>query len=183
LNHLNGLSACRDCLCLQGFGYHKFPANAHGNPKSSVWLVGADPRNIAGQLNPVFWRGASAINLRNPLEEEFGKPLEALFYLTDVVKCQRSPAQRRIPIEALHRCPQKWLQLEIEALRPRVVIALGSDAAQVLSALHTNEAIGEVEYLPHPSPANGLAIRQRYGGAGWEGYMRELIEVCSRAIR
>ena len=40
------IQTCRACQSLEAFGYHKFPADVHGNKSSRVWIVGSDPRAI-----------------------------------------------------------------------------------------------------------------------------------------
>lgn len=85
-----GVAACTRCS-LEPVGYWKFSTAAHGNPSSRVWLVGLNPRDIQAEIRagetPRYWTGPSGRNLRSPIEEHFGRTLEELVYLTDVVKC------------------------------------------------------------------------------------------------
>ena len=174
-----GINACTICSAFAKFGYWKFPDDVHGNPASPIWIVGADPRRIDVALqhgeSPAYWMGASRRNLRDPLENHYSRRLEDFVYLTDAVKCQR-PA-RNIPPEATVTCPPTWLTRELEVLRPRAILAVGTDALAALARC-SDEADGceaEIVDMPHPSPANGRAIRERFGIEGWSGYHEQLL--------
>ena len=157
------IQACRACKSLEAFGYHRFPSNVHGNKNSGVWIVGSDPRAINQEENPRYWTGRSRPNLRDPLEGAFGEALEDLVYLTDLVKCQRPG--RQICSEQIKKCPTRFLNRELTILKPHAVIVLGT----VAKAFFENDVNGANRaaksfYLPHPSPANGNAVRQVYHG-------------------
>ena len=175
------LQDCTRCSSLQGTGYWKFPVDAHGNPESKVWIVGLNPRKIdtalrAGQ-SPRYWTGRSRSNLRDPIEERFGRPLEELVYLTDVIKCQGDGRALRDPLRI---CPNLWLRCELVLLRPSAILTLGREAERALDNVETLLAETEVVNLLHPSPINGPAVRMSYGSRMWSGYHDELISALER---
>ncbi|MCH7580796.1 MAG: uracil-DNA glycosylase family protein [Chloroflexi bacterium] len=182
----DGVSACTECAVFRSRGYWKFPAEAHGNPASPVWILGACPRKIDDDLragrSPRYWTGQSARNLRQPIEEHFGKSLEELVYLSDVVKCQCDGTPFREP---LGTCPDLWLRPELGLLQPKAILSLGKDAMKALADCQDIVARFEVEViqLPHPSPANGNEIRRKYGDRLWSAYRTEVVEVVARWLR
>lgn len=171
---------CDLCECYQDFGYFKFPHGSYGKKRSKVWIIGADPRNIVSESAPGFWKGASGLNLRRPIEVSFKMDLEFLFYLTDVVKCQRNG--KNIASEARNRCP-KWMDKEIQILKPKAAIVLGTDAKELLLRNMFDRHFEEIAFLPYPSPANGKAIRKLFGELKWDGYRKKLLEACQHFLK
>ncbi len=127
-----------------------------GNPKAGLMLIGEGPgydedvqgRPFVGRAGQLLTKILEAIQLGR---EEV--------YIANIVKCR--PPQNRNPepdeIESCH----PFLLKQIQAIRPRVICALGTFAAQTL--LRTNEKItslrgrffefGEVKLIPTFHPA------------------------------
>ena len=179
-----GIQACKCCQHFTGFGWHKFKPEKHGNPKSTIWIVGTDPRKIAGNPDADFWRGASKHNLREPLEEATGRKLEEVAYFTDVVKCQRKG--KSLNHLVCKNCVRSWLRRELVVLNPEYILALGPDAHAAVRQFEVpllKRRLVEIKFMPHPSPANGNQIRETYGSGGWNHYRTELKNTLTRWLR
>ncbi len=151
-------------------GWRKFPASAVGRVDARFVLVGEAP-GIASIVNGRQWTGAGGMILRREIRR-LGLDLEDLFYLTNAVKCWPAASRRggrgrpgnRSPLPAEARRCRPFLEAELEAIRPEVVVAVGGLAARAvldqpvrLPADHGRRyRVGdrEVVVLLHPANAN-----------------------------
>jgi uracil-DNA glycosylase len=171
------LENCRFCKEFRIFGWYKFNKNKHGNLRSKIWIVGTDPRKIKSESDPSYWKGKSKVNIRKPIEDHFNTSLEDIVYLTDLVKCQREG--RELNDEVCKNCVKKFLLKELILLRPEYILTLGTDAESVFNIIKESlkkRGLKEIKCLPHPSPANGKKIKEKYPTDAWNGYRNEIVE-------
>lgn len=118
------------------------PVPGEGNPHAGLMCVGEAPgatedatgRPFVGQAGQLLDRILSAINLsRNDV------------FICNVLK--HRPPQNRNPLPDEVRACSPYLVRQIELIRPRVIVALGTFAAQTL--LNTKEPIGKLRGKVH----------------------------------
>jgi mutator protein MutT/uracil-DNA glycosylase family 4 len=135
------VAECRACPTIRP--YAKFAPVAAGRRDARFVLVGEAP-GIASIERARQWTGAGGMILRREIRR-LGLDLEDLFYLTNAVKCwpaeRARPGRRpgnRSPLRSeASRC-RPFLEAELEALRPEVIVAVGAVAARaVLGSSHS----------------------------------------------
>lgn len=158
---------CKQCRLHEGRTHVVFGA---GDPAAALVFVGEAPGHdedlhgepFVGQAGQLLTRIIAAIGLTREQ-----------VYITNVIKCR--PPQNRNPLpDELAAC-RPILQAQLACLRPRVLCALGTFAAQVL--LQTDEKIsrlrgrfhplGDIQVMPTYHPAF-LLRNPRYKRAVWE---------------
>ncbi|AEK72208.1 Uracil-DNA glycosylase superfamily protein [Thermococcus sp. 4557] len=114
---------------------------ANGWVGSGVVLVGEAPgRRGCGKTGICFYRDASGMLLRKTL---FSLGINPDFlYITNVLKC--NPPQNRL--RGVPEGAYELLAMEIEAIKPGAIFAIGRTAEKTLKELGF-----EVEYLKHPA--------------------------------
>lgn len=133
------VSACSLCSLAQGA---KNPVPGEGNPNADLVCVGEAPgatedelgRPFVGQAGQLLTKILAAINLSR--EEVF---------ICNVLK-HRPPGNRNPLPEEVKAC-SPYLVRQIQLLSPRVILALGTFAAQTL--LQTKEPIGKLRGRIH----------------------------------
>ena len=123
------LGDCRRCRLHQGRKHIVFGA---GNPQARLVLVGEGPGYeedvhglpFVGQAGQLLTKILKAIHLRR---EDV--------YIGNIIKC-RPPGNRNPEQEEIAAC-LPFLQRQIRAIRPRLICALGTFAAQTLLQSHT----------------------------------------------
>jgi DNA polymerase len=169
---------CRDCPGADAATQTVF---GEGGPDAKVMLVGEQPGDQEDLRGKPF-QGPAGQLLRAAIAE-LGWPAQAV-YLTNAVKHfhHELRGKRRI-----HKTPGQqeaaaclhWLEAEIEALRPRAIVALGATAVRSLLGAslsvteHDGQWLQRADGLPvlvclHPAailradPARRAALRQRW---------------------
>ncbi len=107
------------------------PVPGDGPTNALVMLVGEGP-------------GANEDQSGRPFTGQAGKVLAALLsscnlsrdevYITNVVKC-RPPSNRNPKPDEIDACVPRWLNLELQMVKPTIVVALGAFATRALSGL------------------------------------------------
>ncbi len=123
------LGDCRRCRLHKGRKHIVFGA---GNPQARLVLVGEGPGYeedmhglpFVGQAGQLLTKILKAIHLRR---EDV--------YIGNIIKC-RPPGNRNPEPEEIAAC-LPFLQRQIRAIRPRLICALGTFAAQTLLQTHT----------------------------------------------
>ncbi len=108
-----------------------------GNPRARLMFVGEGPGEDEDRQGEPFVGKAG--QLLNRMIQAMGLTREAV-YIANVVKC-RPPGNRTPAPDEIATC-RGFLERQIEILRPEVICALGSVAAQTL--LSTGEKIGRL---------------------------------------
>jgi len=104
------------------------PIVGEGSTDATIMVVGEAPgKNEDLQGRPFIGRSGQ---LLNELLAEVGLEREQV-YITNIVKC-RPPSNRNPEVEEVDAC-FPYLRTQIELIRPKVIIALGTFAAQVLT--------------------------------------------------
>jgi len=119
-----GIRACRRCP-LGAQRLHAVPGE--GNPAAEILFVGEAPgydedrqgRPFVGKAGQLLDRMIEAMGLRR--EEVF---------IANVLKCH--PPENREPNDQEIQCCRPWLEAQIRAIRPRVIVALGAHATRTL---------------------------------------------------
>ena len=113
-----------------------------GNPNANLVFIGEGPgatedaqgRPFVGQAGKLLDEIIQAIGLRR----------EAV-YITNIVKCR--PPQNRKPLPDEMAACMPYLHRQLALIRPRVIVALGSTAAEAL--LNTRKGLGELRGKVH----------------------------------
>lgn len=121
----NALLTCHSCkLCEQAIG----PTTYNGTPTSPLALIGEGPGGVEDEYG---------VPLVGPSGQLLDKALAAVkvtrdkVYTSNVIKCR--PKNNRTPtIEEGKFCAEHWLDKEIQLVRPKVIVALGSVALKYL---------------------------------------------------
>lgn len=129
-------AACTACVLHEGRNQSVF---ARGNPKTDLVFVGEGPGYHEDQQGLPFVGNAGA--LLDRMVTAMGYPRDGV-YICNVVKCR--PPQNRTPKPEEAGSCKPFLTGQLDAIRPRVIVALGRCAA---------ENLGQVEP----------------GGRGWRG--------------
>jgi uracil-DNA glycosylase family 4 len=164
-----GVAACRVCPALAP--YRKHPPESFGTTRTGYVLVGE-----AGSRSPRPFDDPAGRTLREALravEDPAYRDLEDLFFLTQAVRCapQRKGGKgSRAPTRGECKACRPYLHFELRALHPRLVVAVGSLAAEAAlgEPVRIVEAHGrrwrrgdlEVLTLATPSPRNGAALKR-----------------------
>jgi uracil-DNA glycosylase family 4 len=134
---------CRKC----GLGSSRtHPVPGEGNPRARIMFVGEAPgADEDAQGRPFVGKAGQ---LLDKIIEACGLKREEVF-IGNVLKC-RPPDNRDPRPEEIVSC-LPYLQRQIEAIEPEIIVALGAHAARTL--LNTNKGIGELrgqfhEYFP-----------------------------------
>jgi 8-oxo-dGTP diphosphatase len=130
---VRAVGTCTACRTIRG--HRKFPPRAAGRRDARFMLVGEAP-GIASIDNGRQWTGAGGMLLRREIRR-LGLDLEDLFYLTNAVKCWpaapgRRPGNRSPRASEVARC-RPFLEAEIRALDPEVIVAVGAVAARLVA--------------------------------------------------
>lgn len=132
-------ASCQACgLCA---GRKHSTLQAPGTPAQADWLVVGDPPGEdEDRLGQPFVEqpGLLLDNMLKALGASRGGQGRQGAHLSNVVKCR--PPMGRLPQAAeLAQCAQ-YLQRELELVRPKLIVAMGRFAAQLLLAEHPREA-------------------------------------------
>ena len=126
-----------------------------GNPRAELMFVGEAPgadEDLQGE--PFVGRAGQ---LLTKIIEAMGLTREDV-YIANVIKC-RPPGNRAPEPDEIETCEPFLLQ-QIDAIRPRVIVALGTHAAHAL--LQTNAPISRLRGQVHefrPSRGSGYSIK------------------------
>jgi len=134
------LQGCRRCRLCEGRTTVVFGS---GNPRADLVVIGEGPgaeedaqgKPFVGRAGQLLTRMLEAVQLAR---DEV--------YITNAVKC-RPPGNRNPEPDELAACAP-FLAAQLAVIRPKVVLALGSVAAQAL--LRTREPIGKLRGRVHP---------------------------------
>ena len=118
------LAGCRGCALCDGRRTVVFGV---GNPKARLMFVGEGPGAEEDRQGEPFVGRAG--QLLTKMIEAMGFRREDV-YIANVVKC-RPPGNRDPEPDEIEAC-EPFLKAQIEAIRPRVVVALGRFAVQTL---------------------------------------------------
>jgi DNA polymerase len=114
-----------------------------GSPHAELMFVGEAPGADEDRLGEPFVGRAGQL-LTKIIEAGLGIP-RADVYIANVIKC-RPPENRNPEPDEIAAC-QPFLWQQIDLIKPRVIVALGTFAAQAL--LKTDVAISRLRGRPH----------------------------------
>jgi uracil-DNA glycosylase len=103
-----------------------------GNPKAKLMFIGEAPGQSEDEEGLAFIGRAGT--LLTECLENFQVSREDV-YIANIVKC-RPPGNRDPELDEIAQC-QPFLEAQIDAIGPKVIVALGKFAAQWLSATET----------------------------------------------
>ena len=133
---VQAVAACQACQLCSGRRAPVF--GRPGPPQPADWLVLGEPPDeeeeragtaFAGQVGQLLDNMLRAVGLTRASAESAGAPASRA-YLSNVVKCR--PAVVRIPQPQELLACEPFLQRELALVKPRVILAMGRFAAQVL---------------------------------------------------
>ena len=182
----NDIDACRRCdlweRATQGVG-------GEGSRKARLMLVGEQPGDEEDQQGKPFVGPAGKL-LRRLVSEAGIAPPD--FYLTNAVKhfSWEPRGKRRIhktPTQRQMAACNEWLEREIGAVKPRVIVALGATALRAVTGARITITAARESDLHHPSGARifatyhpSAALRAPDDNAR-ETLMRTLVDDLRRA--
>ncbi|HJR17707.1 MAG TPA: uracil-DNA glycosylase [Gemmatimonadales bacterium] len=129
------------------------PVPGHGNPDARLVLVGEGPGATEDAQGKPFVGQAG--NLLNGILEAIEVPRESV-YITNIVKCRPPQNRKPLPDEIAACIP--YLHRELEIIRPKVILALGSTAAEAI--LGMRKSLGELRNKVHTY--NGIPLVVTY---------------------
>lgn len=148
---------CTRCRLSQGRTHLVFGV---GNPKAELMFVGEAPgRDEDRQGEPFVGRAGK---LLNKIIEAMGLRREDV-YIANVVKC-RPPENRNPAPDEISTC-EPFLLRQIELIQPKVIVCLGTFAAQTL--LQTDARIGALRSRFHAWP--NAVVKEQFETALAEG--------------
>lgn len=115
---------------------------ARGNPQTSVMVVGEAPGEEEDKTGQPFVGRAG--KLLDVLLQAVGFPRDSV-YICNVLKCR--PPQNRNPLPNEIEACSGFLQGQIDAIAPKMLLAVGKFAAQTL--LQSEESIGRLRGQVH----------------------------------
>ena len=124
-------ATCTRCVLHEGRTRSVF---ARGNPDTDLVFVGEGPGYHEDQKGVPFVGNAGA--LLDRMVSAMGYPPDGV-YICNVVKC-RPPENRTPKLDEAAAC-QPYLLGQLEAVRPRVIVALGRCAAETLGQLEADD--------------------------------------------
>jgi DNA polymerase len=125
----------------------------HGNASARLVLIGEGPgANEDAQGKPFV---GQAGNLLNGILDAIEVPRESV-YITNIVKCRPPQNRKPLPDEIAACIP--YLHRELEIIRPKVILALGSTAAEALCGVR--KSLGELRNKVHTY--NGIPLVVTY---------------------
>jgi DNA polymerase len=125
----------------------------HGNPDARLVLIGEGPgASEDAQGKPFVGQAGS---LLNGILEAIEVPRDSV-YITNIVKCRPPQNRKPLPDEIAACIP--YLHRELEIIRPKVILALGSTAAEAL--LGVRKSLGELRNKVHTY--NGIPLVVTY---------------------
>lgn len=124
-----------------------------GNPKARLVLVGEGPGATEDSTGRPFVGQAGA--LLNGILEAIEVPRDSV-YITNIVKCRPPQNRKPLPDEIAACIP--YLHRQLEIIRPKVILALGSTAAEAM--LGVRKSLGELRNKVHTY--NGIPLVVTY---------------------
>jgi uracil-DNA glycosylase len=124
-----------------------------GNPKAPLVLVGEGPGATEDSTGRPFVGQAGA--LLNGILEAIEVPRDSV-YITNIVKCRPPQNRKPLPDEIAACIP--YLHRQLEIIRPKVILALGSTAAEAM--LGVKKSLGELRNRVHTY--NGIPLVVTY---------------------
>jgi len=147
-----------------------------GDPRASLMFIGEGPGEEEDRQGLPFV-GRSGKLLDRLLLEELGLTRDRC-YIANVVKC-RPPANRDPKPDEIDAC-RPYLQQQLDAIRPAVVVTLGRFAAQWL--LETSEGITKLRGRSYPF-AHGVLIPTLHPAAALRGGAEPLAQMRADLVR
>ena len=124
-----------------------------GNPNARLVLVGEGPGATEDSTGRPFVGQAGA--LLNGILEAIEVPRDSV-YITNIVKCRPPQNRKPLPDEIAACIP--YLHRQLEIIRPKVILALGSTAAEAM--LGVRKSLGELRGKVHTY--NGIPLIVTY---------------------
>ena len=125
----------------------------HGNPNARLVLVGEGPGATEDAQGKPFV-GQAGI-LLNGILEAIEVPRDSV-YITNIVKCRPPQNRKPLPDEIAACIP--YLHRQLEIIRPKVILTLGSTAAEAM--LGVRRSLGELRNKVHTY--NGIPLVVTY---------------------
>lgn len=148
---IKDLGGCRRCPLAEGRTNIVF---GEGDPRAEMMFIGEGPGEDEDRQGRPFVGRAG--RLLTDIIVKGMKMRREDCYIANVVKCR--PPENRDPNPMEARACLPFLHRQIEAVRPKVICALGRVAARYL--LDTNESLGRLRHRFHD--LNGIPVMPTY---------------------
>ncbi|MCD6572759.1 MAG: uracil-DNA glycosylase [Thermoplasmata archaeon] len=150
------IKECRKCRLWKS---RKNPVAGEGSEKARIMFVGEAPgKNEDEQGRPFVGKAGQFLNKtlnENGIER-------SSVYITNVVKCR--PPNNRDPLpDEINAC-SPYLEMQIEIIKPEIIVALGRFASYFILSLYgfKPRPISEIHGKIFSSPINGIKIIPMY---------------------
>lgn len=147
------IQGCQACPLAAG---RQQTVPGEGHPQARLMIVGEGPGAEEDQSGRPFV-GAAGQLLEKILRSGMGLERGQVF-ISNMVKC-RPPENRNPQPEELAACAH-YLEAQIQAIQPELILALGKVAAQALLA--TEAPLGQLRGHLHPRPQGGPPVLATY---------------------
>ena len=144
------IRVCRACGLCSG---RTNAVPGQGDTRAKLFLVGEGPGATEDAQGLAFVGQAG--NLLNGILEAIEIPRESV-YITNIVKCRPPQNRKPLPDEIAACIP--YLHRQLEIIRPKVILALGSTAAEAI--LGVRKSLGELRGKVHTY--NGIPLIVTY---------------------
>ena len=133
------IASCRNCFLCQG---RTQTVPGEGSPQADLMFIGEGPGQVEDETGRPFVGRAG--ELLTQIVEAVGLRRDEV-YIANAVKCR--PPQNRKPLpDELEAC-RRYLERQIELVRPKVIVALGATAAETL--LQARRSLAELRGRVH----------------------------------
>lgn len=123
-----------------------------GNPKAQIMLIGEAPGAEEDKSGKPF--AGRAGKLLNEFLQQAGINREKDLYITNTVKCR--PPENRVPAKKEKESCERFLNAQIDLIRPKIIILCGATAAA--SFINTKEKISQIRGKFFDGPHKSLMI-------------------------
>ena len=128
-DYLDIREAVKDCSACGARKYCEQPVPLSCGT-TNVMIVGQDPGGVEERKGEPFV-GPTGKLLWDSLREVSGYMERDLFYVSNVRKCKPPEGTRDLAVDRI--CTGLWLKLELDLIKPRLILALGKPAVKYLS--------------------------------------------------
>lgn len=134
------IKQCRACEMCNNNPPGTYPVPGEGNENAIIMIIGICP-GIEEVYNNMPFIGRSGKLLRKTLAANLIEPKK--YYISNIAKCVSRKGNINVdpPQEFQRICYDKWLKNEINIIKPKVIMTLGSIPLKILANIKLNNGI------------------------------------------
>lgn len=147
-------STCEKCFDCELGAMRTKSVFSDGNPNAKIMLIGEAPGQNEDETGIPFIGRAG--KLLDELFKAQGLTREKDIYICNTVKCR--PPNNRIPTETEKSQCRKYLEAQIEIMKPKIIILCGATALKSILGCKTPISKIRGEWFEHQSKAKVMPI-------------------------